>query len=108
MRFSTGVLFLEIFTGDSLYWNVHLFCWILQCGGALVQGGGRVAAPRDERVSAFGICGKVMLLFKCTVSRQEAGPITGFVLKIDVSKGKLVLLVCEKVEDKQDVPTVQG
>ena len=67
-----------------------------------------VAAPRDERVSAFGICGKVMLLFKCTVSRQEAGPITGFVLKIDVSKGKLVLLVCEKVEDKQDVPTVQG
>ena len=76
------------------------------------RGGVRVTVkcggPRDEGVSAFGICGKVMLLFKCTVSRQEAGPIRGLVLKIDVSKGKLVLLVCEKVEDKQDVPMVQG
>ena len=108
MRFSTGVLFLEIFTGDSLYWDVHLFCWILQCGGALVQGGGRVAAPRDERVSAFGICGKVMLLFKCTVSRQEAGPIRGLVLKIDVSKGKLVLLVCEKVRKNRMFPRSRG
>ena len=49
-----------------------------------------------------------MLLFKCTVTRQEAGPIRGFVLKIDASKGKLVLLVCEKVEEKRDVPIVQG
>ena len=49
-----------------------------------------------------------MLLFKCIVTRQEGGPIRGFVLKIDASYGKLVLLVCEKVEEKQDVPMVQG
>ena len=67
-----------------------------------------VAAPRDERVSAFGICGKVMLLFKCTVSRQEAGPIRGLVLKIDVSKGKLVLLVCEKVRKNRMFPRSRG
>ena len=49
-----------------------------------------------------------MLLFKCTVSRQEAGPIRGLVLKIDVSKGKLVLLVCKKVRKNRMFPQSRG